>query len=83
MKTRTIKKLWNNLVSLRDYEVLGAIKAGGVVIKFGKYQMTLHPEQLERGFQAVGTQFKSKFGTKDYALIDFRWIPDQVTSCTK
>jgi len=83
MKTRTIKRLWNNIVSLRDYEVSDAIKAGGIILKFGKYQMTLTPSQLEAGFQVISKKFKSKFGSKEYSLIDFRWNPDKETVCIK
>lgn len=75
MKTRTIKKVFNNMVSLRDYEVEEAIQAGGIVFKFGKYHMTLTPEKLRQGFSITNNVFKSKFGTKDYTLVDFRWSP--------
>lgn len=82
MKTRTIKKLWNNIVSLRDYEVEDAIKAGGIILSFGKYKMTLTSKQLEYGFQIISKPFKSKFGGKEYRLIDFRWNPDKEEACT-
>lgn len=77
MKIRIIKKTFNGLVSLRDYEVESAIKEGGIIFKFGKYQMTLTPKQLQMGFSITNNTFKSKFGTKAYTLVDFRWNPDK------
>ncbi len=81
MKTRKIKKLWNNIVSLRDYEVKDAIAKGGIKILFGKYTMTLTKEQLETGVQLTSKKFLSKTGGKDYVLLDYRWNPDKELVC--
>ena len=41
MKSRKIKRLWNGLASLRDYEVEKYIKEGGVKLILGKDRIKL------------------------------------------
>ncbi len=76
MKTKTVKKLWNGFVSIRDYEVRDAIEEGGLIIKLNDKQMTLGPRALERGLEIISKVFISKTGGRNYKLIDFKWSPD-------
>ncbi len=75
------KRLWNNLASLRDYNVKEWIRNDQTVIvttpdKPGE-TMTLTPQKLADGFQALGDRkIKSKYG-RDYELIDFKWVRDE------
>lgn len=74
MKTRKIKRLFNGLASLRDYEVEKFIKAGGVKLILGNESMLLSVEDLQRGTQANIGNFVSNYdSTKSYFLIDFKW----------
>lgn len=73
-----IKKLWNGLASVRDYEVKDALLNNRPIklIYQGK-TMTLDKNRLEHGLTTVKRTFKSKFDENfEYSLIDFRWKDD-------
>jgi len=76
---RKIKRLWNGLASLRDYEVLDAIsKKENIRLECKNEYMTLSVPQLEKGFQISSTRFKSRYNANQmYELVDFRWKPDK------
>ena len=76
-----LKRLFNNIASVRDYIVEDAIKRQvpielTVLGREGK--MTLAPEDLEsKKFQIGKTKFKSKYNPhQEYELIDFSWKPE-------
>ena len=78
MKKKKIKRLWNGLASIRDYEREKYIKEGGVILVLKDQQMTLTPEKLRWGmFQTSGRKFPSRFGTPAYSMYDIRFIPDE------
>lgn len=82
MKTKIIrlKRLWNNIASVRDYIVKDAIDGKynlQVTVKDQKGYMILTPENLEkRMFQTLPTKIKSKYKDTVYSLYDFSWAPN-------
>ena len=80
MKILVRKKIWNGLISLRDYEVNAAIKDNGCIVEFNGKRMTLSKQQLQKGFQTNTKKQISKYGTEPYTLIDFKWVPDEENS---
>lgn len=77
MKIRKIKRLFNGLASLRDYEVEDAISSGGIILDLEGRRMTLTPEQLKGGFSINNKAQISKFGGT-YKLVDYRWKEDSL-----
>jgi hypothetical protein len=68
-------KLWKGqYISVRDYEVNKAIRAGGLLLTYDGNKMTIMPDQLKQLNPNEDIQ-KSKFGN-DYRLIDIKWSPD-------
>jgi hypothetical protein len=69
------KKLWKGqYISVRDYEVDKAIRAGGLLLTYDGNKMTILPDKLKQLDPNEDIQ-KSKFG-KDYQLVDIKWSPD-------
>ena len=69
------KKLWKGqYISVRDYEVDKAIRAGGLLLTYDGNKMTIMPNKLKQLDPNEDIQ-KSKFG-KDYQLVDIKWSPD-------
>jgi|SaaInl5LU_22_DNA_1037371.scaffolds.fasta_scaffold05150_2 hypothetical protein len=69
------KKLWKGqYISVRDYEVDKAIRAGGLLLTYDGNKMTIMPDKLKQLDPNEDIQ-KSKFG-KDYQLVDIKWSPD-------
>jgi len=77
MKKIKVKKLWNNCVSVRDYDIEKAKEQGGLIIEFEGEKMMLSKEGLEKG-KPSGVKVRSKWGNKIYELIDFEWKPQQI-----
>lgn len=77
---KNLRRLWNNLASIRDYEVEECIKNNEsivVTVDNTNGKMTLSPEMLKRGFSALPSKIRSKYNAiQTYQLIDFRWKPD-------
>ncbi len=72
-------KLWKGqYISVRDYEVNKAIRAGGLLLTYDGNKMTIMPDQLKQLNPNEDIQ-KSKFGN-DYRLIDIKWSPDNDTA---
>lgn len=73
----SVKRLYNGLASLRDYQVQKAILKGqDILIKYQNQKMTIpHEEILKRGTRS-NVSVKSKFSGDEYSLIDFRFNPD-------
>lgn len=68
-------KLWKGqYISVRDYEVNKAIRAGGLLLTYDGKKMTIMPDQLKQLNPNEDIQ-KSKYGN-DYRLIDIKWSPD-------
>lgn len=75
MVTKKVTKLWKGeYLSVRDYEVQPAIKAGGLRLIYQGEEMILHTEDLQQ-LKPTSKLFKSKTGGKDYRLIDIKWNP--------
>jgi len=74
MKKVKVRKLWNNCVSIRDYDVEKAKKQGGLIVEFQGEKMFLFKKDLERG-RPSGVKIRSRWGDKIYELIDFEWKP--------
>jgi hypothetical protein len=74
MKKKKVTKLWQGkYVSVRDYEVVDAIKKGGLRITHNDDVMDLNPEEL-KSLQPSSKSFQSRFkGT--YKLIDITFKP--------
>lgn len=72
-----VKKLFRNIVSIRDYIVRKCIRKGIPLRVFYKDQhMDLTLEDLEsKAFQTTKRSFNSKFNNQKYQLIDFYWRP--------
>ena len=77
-----LRRLWHNLASLRDYNVQRWINKNITItlecdVDGRKQTMTLTPELLEKGFQAHHATQKSRYSTREYQLIDYRWKEDE------
>ena len=79
IKQVTVKKLFLGHVSIRDYIVNQCLNKGmGIVVKFDKRKMTISYDQLKNKKQITKQLFSSKYGTKDYQLYDFPFVPDEL-----
>lgn len=79
MKKITVKKLYNNCASIRDYIVNKCVlEEKGICVHYRDWKMTLTVEDLKGSFQFHDQLFKSKWGTKPYQLLDFRFKPDSL-----
>ena len=79
IKIVKIKRLWNKLASVRDYQVENCIESQDILRihleETGEY-MDLPPEELkEKMFQVVPKKLRSRFTGKEYSLVDFAWRP--------
>ena len=77
-----LRRLWHNLASLRDYNVRDWVERQQTIklecdVNGRKQTMTLTPELLEKGFQAHHATQKSRYSTREYQLIDYRWKEDK------
>lgn len=73
----TAKKLFKGYVSVRDYIVNKCLSKGeDLLIEFSGKFMTISLNDLKNNYQIHKTKFQSKFGNKQYELIDFEFIPD-------
>ena len=71
-----IKRLWNGIASIRDYQYEKALhEKKPLILECGGKKMTV---DLEKGFNVLGTKkFKSKFTGEEYGLVDFKFIEDE------
>lgn len=77
-----VRKGFRGNVSVRDYMVKDCIDRGhNLIINHEGKKMTLTPRQLvEKEVSRSSQYFKSKIGTADYQLINFKWEPDEEQS---
>lgn len=76
MKTKKVTKLWKGqYVSVRDYELEQAKRAGGMVIEHKSKKMTLGLDRLNV-LEPTGRLFPSKTGGRSYRLVDVVFEPD-------
>lgn len=75
---KRIKKLFNNLAEVRDYEVENCIKnkQSMTVIYAGK-SMTLSPEQLVSQRKTESKAFNSNINNSSYKLYGYIWQPNE------
>ncbi len=78
MKTITVKKKYEGIISVRDYIINECIRKDiSLKIKFGKESMVLTPKELVNSkIQLTKRFFTSGFNGKSYYLYDYRWRPD-------
>ena len=77
MKKKNVTKLWQGkYVSVRDYEILTAIKKGGLEINHDNKIMQLTPDELQHlwTFKPRSKVFTSKY-KGSYRLIDILFKP--------
>jgi hypothetical protein len=77
-----IERLWNGLVSVRDYVLIGCIeKKRNVVFLVEDEKMTVKWAYLSSlGFWTSQVEHISRFSGKTYKLVDFRFKKDQPES---
>lgn len=74
-----VTKTYKGCIELRDYDVSACIVGKMPVEVFYKGdKMTLSPEDLKSRAVMRSKVMKSKVGGKDYRLIGYEWIPDQI-----
>ena len=80
----TINKIFHQtLVSVRDHHVLKGSYSGGLIIRHFSFALKKNfkmivPKEIclsKYKKRETFTKVKSKYGTKPYYLIDFRWNP--------
>jgi len=75
MKVVKLKRLYNNIASLRSYVVDNAIKYNEpITVECNGAKMVLTPEQLKKGDRGTKV-FHSKFNNVRYKLVDYKWCP--------
>lgn len=73
----TVKRLYNGLASLRDYQVQIAIQKGqDILIKYQNQKMTIPHDEIPKRGTLSKVKTKSKYNGKEYKLVDFRFKPD-------
>lgn len=76
MKEVTIKRIYRGLASVRDYLVQEAIdNTEDLVIWCDNKHMSIPYLFLTKKLKVDNNVHRSKFGSKTYRLIDFRWTP--------
>jgi hypothetical protein len=74
----TVRKIYNGMVSIRDYLVERCLKENTPLkIVYRGQCMILSPDDLrDKGFKTTGIKFNSKFYRyKRFGLIDYWWKP--------
>lgn len=69
------------MASLRDYEVQECLKNNHSIQLYTfrngvEETMTLEPKQLHKGIATTHSRHVSRYGTKSYKLVDFKWKKD-------
>ena len=78
MKTVTLRKIYQNKVSLRDYVVEQAIREGEAIrVIYGDEEVILTPHVLSTQGLLDKVVYKSKFDKREYRLIDYDWVTEQ------
>ena len=78
MKTVTLRKIYQNKVSLRDYVVEQAIREGEAIrVVYGDKETIFTPHVLSTQGSLDRVVYKSKFDNRKYRLIDYDWVPEQ------
>lgn len=77
---KDIKKRYNGLVELRDYDVEECIqKNENMIINHDGEQLVLTPAELVSRRESVSPKFESKIaGAKNYHLYGYAWEPGEV-----
>ncbi len=72
-----VKKLFNGFASVRDYMIDRAVVRGqDITIHYKLQTMKIPLDRLKSKWQMHATKFKSKFGTGEYMLYDFKFTPE-------
>lgn len=75
----TVKKLWHDCISIRDYVVNKAINdREAIEVYYDNKKMTLYPHDLRLQGKLTNVKSRSKFSGQEYSLIDFPWKPDVI-----
>jgi hypothetical protein len=76
---RTVEKRLGGLIELRDYDVQKAIAENDKIeVTYQKEVMTLSPEELVSKKLMTSRAMQSKFSTKEYRLLGYRWKSDEL-----
>lgn len=77
---KSIKKMYNGNVEVRDYEVDQCIKNNeNMVINYQSIIMTLTPEELvSKRVSKSNKAFKSSYNNKEYHLYGYKMVPDEM-----
>lgn len=76
---RTVEKRLGGIIELRDYDVEKAIAENDKIeVTYQKEVMTLSPEELVSEKVMTSRAQQSKFSTKEYKLLGYRWKSDEL-----
>ena len=74
-----VKKLHEGCIDIKDYTIRKLIQNNeSAEVYYGGEKMTIPASELKTRAMAKSKPMKSKFGSPDYHLIAFQWIPDQI-----
>lgn len=72
-----VTKLYHGFVSVRDYMIDKAVSRGAdILIHYKEKTMRVPLDRLKSKWQMHGLKFKSRFGTGEYMLYDFKFEAD-------
>ena len=78
-KKITVKKLYKNCASIRDYVVQKCIeKNQDIMIHYKDWQMLLSVNNLKEASQFHQQDFESKYCDRTYQLLDYKFIPESL-----
>jgi len=80
MKKVTVRKIWNNRVSVKDYDLKIALQKGGLIIAYDGLEMKVSTDLVRYKLQGNpdSKPIASKFNNKPpYCLYDFQWKPEK------
>tara|TARA_R100001377_G_scaffold54469_2_gene32162 strand:- start:682 stop:951 length:270 start_codon:yes stop_codon:yes gene_type:complete len=75
-----VKKNYNGLLSVRDYDCVKGVQSGGLAVVYGnKIVMEVDPESLKHALRNNKNKAnRSKFPPhKEYKLVDFRFSKEE------
>ena len=77
IKVYRVKKLFNGYASVRDYVVRRCQATGcDLRIQFGDdFMLIPHDELANKKKQLINTLYRSRWGDRQYQLVDFKWSP--------
>lgn len=75
---KEVKKLYNESVDIRDYELKKCIEnREDLEVFYNGGKMTIPYHEINNKATGRSKLFKSQTGGKDYYLISYKWMPDE------